>query len=57
MLEWTRTIEPGSDHPMHDVSAAAALLVGIRGSDSVAALNDLTAWLESLLAAEGSTIE
>lgn len=53
MLEWAKKTEPGSDHPMHDVDSAATLLAGIRGSDPVAALNDLSAWVESLLAVEG----
>src|SRR6187399_2840378 len=47
MLEWIKKDDVHSEHPMHDLASATALLANLRGSDPVAALADLTGWAES----------
>jgi hypothetical protein len=54
MLDWIKKPRGGSDHPMRNPTSAAAVLAELRGADAVAALNDLSGWLESLEEATGS---
>jgi hypothetical protein len=53
MLDWIKKARGGPDHPMRNVSSASALLAKLRGTDGVAALDELSGWLESLKDAEG----
>jgi hypothetical protein len=41
------------EHPMRDPAAAAKLLAELRGADPLAALKDLTAWLDAVKALPG----
>ena len=53
MLEWIKKAGREPDHPMRNPASASALLANLRGSDPVAALSDLSGWLQSLKDAPG----
>jgi hypothetical protein len=53
LADWIKKARGGPDHPMRNASAAAAQLGELRGKDPVAALDDLSGWLESVKDAEG----
>jgi hypothetical protein len=53
MLDWIKKARGGPDHPMRNAASASALLAELRGTDAVAALDDLSGWLESLRDAAG----
>jgi hypothetical protein len=53
LVDWIKKARGGPDHPMRNASAAMAQLAELRGKDGVAALDDLSGWLESVKDADG----
>ena len=47
-MVWIDKVDGHPDHPMRNPAAAAKLLAELRGVDPLAALNDLTAWLDEI---------
>jgi hypothetical protein len=52
-LDWIKKDHGTPEHPMRNPAAAAKLLAELRGVDPLAALKDLTAWLDAVKALPG----
>ena len=50
ILDWIKKDQGQPDHPMRNPAAAAKLLAELRKADPLAALKDLTAWLDAVKA-------
>ncbi|MBB5019705.1 hypothetical protein HNQ59_003013 [Chitinivorax tropicus] len=53
MTSWLRRIASKPDHPMRDIKSAQRLLAELPTSDPYKSLQEITAWVESVMQAEG----